>query len=74
MDAEVVTQLMVTQQLLNESIVKDAVSGYQKNSLILQQLELMNEQMLHSFGQLLLTNDGHKHIGTMLIDGEDSNN
>ena len=72
MDAKVhvVTQLMVTQQLLSEDIVKHAVSNFQKNSLILQQFAMMNEQTLFSFGQLLLTNEGQKHIGTMLIDSE----
>ena len=73
MDAEVVSQLMVSQQLLSEDIVKYAISDFQKNSLIIQQVGLMNEQTLFSFGQLLLTNEGQKHIGTMLIDGEYNN-
>ena len=65
MDAEVVTRLMVTQQLLNEDIVKDAVSDNQTNYLISQQ-----EQTLYSFSQMLKTNDSHKHIGAMLIKGK----
>ena len=70
MDAEVVIQLMVSQQLLSEDIVVAASSDYQKNCLILQQVRLMNVQSLVSFGELLLTNDSQKHIGTMLIDGK----
>ena len=70
MDAEVVTQLMVSQKILNEHIVKYATSDYQKNSLILQQVALMNEQAVIAFSQLLVTNDNQKHIGTTLINGE----
>ena len=70
MDAEVVTQLMVSQQLLSEDIVMAASSDYQKNCLILQQIRQMNVQSLVSFSESLLTNDVQKHIGTMLIDGK----
>jgi len=69
MDAEIVTQLMVSQQLLSKDIVMAASSDYQKNCLILQQVRLMNVQMLVSFVELLLTNDSQKHIGTILIQG-----
>ena len=70
MDAEVVTQLMVTQQLLRKDIAKDAFSNYQNNILILQQLRMMNKQELLSFCELLQTTDSHKHIGKMLSDGK----
>ena len=70
MDAEVVTQLMVSQQLLSEDIVMAASSDYQKNCLILQQVRQMNVQSLVSFSESLLTNDVQNHIGTMLIDGK----
>ena len=70
MDAEVVTQLMVSQQLLSEDIVMAASSDYQKSCLILQQVRQMNVQSLVSFSKSLLTNDVQKHIGTMLIDGK----
>ena len=71
MDAEVVTQLMVTQQLLREDIVKDAFSNYQTNCLILHQLRKMDIHTLVSFGELLQqTTDSHKHIGKMLIEGK----
>ena len=70
MDAELVTQLMVSQQLLSEDIFMAASSDYQKNCLILQQVRLMNVQTLVSFGELLLTNDSQKHIGIMLTDGK----
>ena len=70
MDAEVVTQLMVSQQLLSEDVVMAASSDYLKNRLIIQQVRLMNVQSLLSFGKLLLTNDSQKHIGTMFVDGK----
>ena len=68
MDAEVVTQLMVSQQLLSEDVMA-ASSDHLKNCLILQQFRLINVQSLLSFGKLLLTNDSQKHIGTMFVDG-----
>ena len=70
MDAEVVTQLMVSQQLLNEDTFMAASSDYQKNCLILQQVTLMNIQSLESFAELLLTSDSQNHIGKMLINGK----
>ena len=70
MDAEVVTQLMVSQQLLSEDVVMAASSDYLRNCLILQQVRLMNVQSLLSFSDLLQANDSHKHIGTMLVDGK----
>ena len=70
MDAEVVTKLMVSQQLLSEDIVMAASSYYHKNCLILQQVRLMNVQSLVSFGELLLTNDSQKYISSILIDGK----
>jgi len=70
MDAELVAKMMVSQQLLSKDIVMAASSDYQKNCVILQQVRLMNVQTLVSFGELLLTNDSQKHIGTMLTDGK----
>ena len=70
MDAEVVTQLMVSRQLLREDIVMPALSNYQKNCLILQQVCLMNLKTLMSFSELLLTIDSQKHIGKLLIEGK----
>ena len=70
MDAEVVTQLMVSQQLLSEDTVIAASSDYQRNYLILQRVRQMDVQSLLSFGKLLLKSDSQKHIGTMLIDGK----
>ena len=69
MDAEVVTKLMVSQQLLSEDIIKASLSEYHKTCLILQQVRLMNVQSLVSFGELLLTNDSQKYIGTILMQG-----
>ena len=70
MDAEVVTQLMVSQQLLSKDTVIAASSDYQRNYLILQRVRQMDVQTLLSFGKLLLKRDNQKHIGTMLIDGK----
>ena len=69
MDAEVVTQLMVSKQLLSENIVMAASSNYQKNCLILEQVTLMDVQSLVSFAELLLMSDSQKHIGEHLIQG-----
>lgn len=69
MDAEAVTQLMVSQRLLSEDAVLAASSDYQKNCLVLQQVRPMNVASLVSFGELLLTSDSQKHFGTMLLDG-----
>ena len=70
MDAEVVTQLMLSQQLLSEDNVTAASSDYQKNCLILEQVTLMNVHSLESFAELLLTNDSQNYIGKMLTDGK----
>ena len=70
MDTEVVTQLMVSKQLLSDDIVMAASSDYQKTCLILEQITLMNLQSLVSFTELLLACDGHYHIGKMLTDGK----
>ena len=70
MDAEIVTQLMVSQQLLSEDIAMAASSDYQKNCIILQQMTMMNVQSLVSIGELLLMIDSQKHIGTMISDGK----
>ena len=69
MDAEVVTQLMVSKQLLSENIVMAASSDYQKNCLILEQLTLMDVQSLVSFAKLLQTSNSSKYIGAILIQG-----
>ena len=70
MDAEVVTQLMVSQQLLSEDVVMNALNDYHKSCIILQQVRLMNLQSLVSFSELLQANDSQKCIGVMLIDGK----
>ena len=70
MDGHIVTQLMVSQQLINERAIMNASNDYQKNCLILQQLRLMDMQTLESFGELLQTNNNQKYVGKILIDGE----
>ena len=68
MDAEVVTQLMLSQQLLSGDVVLAASSDYQKNCLILEKVRAMSLQTLQSFVELLLNNDSQKHNGIMLTD------
>ena len=70
MDAEVVTKLMVSQQLLSEDTLMTASNDYQKNCLILQQVRMMNLETILSLGQLLQTDDSQNHIGTIFVDGE----
>ena len=70
MDAEVVIQLMVSQQLLSEDIVMAASSDYHKNCLIVEQVTLMNVDSLVSFAKLLLMSDNQSHIGKVLTDGK----
>ena len=70
MDAEVVTQLIPSLQLLSGDIVLAASSDYQKNCLILEKVRVMSFQTLQSFVQMLLTNDSQKHIGIILTDGK----
>ena len=69
MDAEVITELMVSQQLLSEDTVMAASSDYQKNCLVLERVRLMNVQSLLSFGQLIQSIGNQKHIGTTLLQG-----
>ena len=61
MDAEVVADLMISQQLLSEDIVMTAQSSYHKNCLILQQLRLMNVETLILVGELLQGNTSQLH-------------
>ena len=70
MDAEVVTQLMVSQQLLSEDIVMAASSNYQKNCLILERLTQMDVESLVSFAEMLRISDSSNHIGESLSDGK----
>ena len=70
MNPEVVTQLMVSQQLLSEDIVMAASSDYHKNCLILEKVTQLNIQSLVSLTEFLLTNDSQSHIGKILTDGK----
>jgi len=67
MDADVVTQLMISQQLLSEDAVLVAQSSYHKNCLILQQVRLMDAKAVISFCQLLKAKE---MIEETLINGE----
>ena len=70
MDGHAVSQLMVSQQLLDKGVFMAASSCYQKTCLILQQMRLMDMQTLQLFAKLLLTDNSLEYIGNMLIDGE----
>jgi len=69
MDAEVVVQLMISQQLLSDDIVMTAQSLYNKNCLILEQVRLMNVQTLTLFCEVLKGNDSQGKIGETLFSG-----
>ena len=73
MDAKVVTSLTISKQLLSEVISKAAISDYQRNCLILQQVRQLNIQSLETFSDLLVNSESQKHIGRMLNDSEDNN-
>ena len=73
MDAKVVTSLMISKQLLSEDMSKAAISDYQRNCLILQQVRQFNMQSLETFSDLLVNSESQKYIGRMLNDGEDNN-
>ena len=70
MDAEVVMQLMISQQLLSEDVVVAAQSSYHKSCLILQQVRLMDSKGLVSFCELLKANTSLRNIGEMLHNGK----
>ena len=70
MDGHVVSQLMVSKQLLNKCVVVNASHNYHKSCLILQQMRLMDMQTLETFAELLVVDSNQKHIGKMLIEGE----
>ena len=70
MDAEVVMELMISQQLLSEDVVMAAQSSYHKNCLILQQVRLMDTKTLMLFCELLKANDSQTSIGETLINSE----
>ena len=67
MDAEVVTRLMVSQQLLSEETITAASSDYLKNTLIIERVRLMSIQSLMSFVEMLQSIDSQKHIGATLV-------
>ena len=71
MDAEVVMQLMMSQQLLSEDVVMAAQSSYHKSCLILQQVRLMDPKTLLSFCELLKTSQSQSNIGEMLTNGKE---
>ena len=64
---------MLTQQLLNDEEVENlmnAASDYQKNSLLLEKIRLMDMQALELFCKVLQSSDSQKHIADALINGE----
>ena len=69
MDAEVVLQLMISQQLLSEDIVMTAQSLYNKNCFILESVQYTDVQTLVSFCETLKASNSQKKIGEMLLNG-----
>ena len=70
MDAEVVMQLMISQQLFSGDVAMAAHSSYHKSFLILQQIRLMDAKTLVSFCELLMENESQARIGKTLINGK----
>ena len=70
MDAEVVVQLMISQQLLSEDIVMTAQSSYHKNCLILEQARLMDVPTLVTFCETLKAASSQRSIGETLLQGK----
>jgi len=70
MDAEVVAQLMISQQLLSEDIVMTAQSNYHKNCLILESLQYTDVQTLIPFCETLKANNSQRTIGETLLNGK----
>ena len=73
MDADIVVQQMLSQQLLNDEEVENlmnAASTYQKNCLLVEKIRLMDMQTLELFCELLQSCDSQKHIADMLINGK----
>ena len=73
MDADVIVQLMISQQLLSEDIVMTAPSLYNKNRLILEQVRLMNTQTMMSFCELLKGDQSQREIGETMFSGKYAN-
>jgi len=69
MDAEVVAQLMISQQLLNAKNIMTAQSVYNKNCLILEKVQLMDVQTLAVFCGWLKANESQTKIGETLFNG-----
>jgi len=70
MDAEVVMQLIISQQLLSEDVAIAAQNSYHKNCLILQQFRLLDLKTLVSFCQSLEATKSQSYIGEMLVNGK----
>lgn len=72
MDADLIVQHMLIQQLLNEEEFQNlmnAASSYQKNCLLLEKIRQMDIQTMESFCKLLRSFDSQKHIADVLVNG-----
>ena len=73
MDADIVVQQMLSQQLLNDEEVENlmnAASTYQKNCLLVEKIRLMDIQTLELFCKLLQSCDSQKHLADVLVNGK----
>jgi len=70
MDAEVVIQLMISQQLLSEDVIMTAQSSYHKNCLILERVQYTDVHTLICFCETLKANNSQKRFGAMLLNGK----
>lgn len=72
MDADLIVQHMLIQQLLNEEEFQNlmnAASSYQKNCLLLEKVRRVGIRTMESFCKLLRSFDSQKHIADVLVNG-----
>ena len=75
MDGDLIVEHMLSQQLLDDQevhTISSATSSFQKNSLILEKMRLMDTKPLVSFCETLQKLDCQKHIASVLLNGKPS--
>ena len=73
MDSNLIVEHMLSRQLLNYQqvhTIMNAASSFQKNSLIMERVRLMDTKSLVSFCEILQMFDCQKHIASVLLNGK----
>ena len=73
MDSNLIVEHMLSRQLLNYQqvhTIMNAASSFQKNSLIMERVRLMDTKSLLSFCEILQMFDCQKHIASVLLNGK----